>query len=169
MPPVRVLVVAGLAVAGALSAATAATVYTATLPTRDAHERGQDALWASGWKLSPQALVSRAAQRDLPASERLATLEYLVAGACLEPREMLFGASAYRWTQLHAAAAVLRDVPQQAHALALARRSLQQFSAGPGKGAVRGDDKNFGEHVVQLVLPDILLERVQRCRALRLP
>jgi hypothetical protein len=169
MPPARVLVVAGLAVAGALSAATAATVYTATLPTRDAQARGKDALWASGWGLTPQALVARAAQRDLPASERLATLAYVVAGACLEPREMLFGASASRWAQLNAAAVALRDVPAQARASALARQSLQGFSAGDRADPVGGDEKQIGEHVIQLVLPDILLERVRWCRALRLP
>ena len=168
MPPARILVVAGLAVAGALSAATAATVYTATLPMHDAQARTGTHLLASGGGLQFDALEAQARQRERPAADRLTALEYVVAGACLAPREMLFGATDRRWAALDRVAAELRDVPQWQRTYAQARAMLRQFSAG---GAIRpiGAPQQIGEHVIQLVLPDILLERVHLCRSIRLP
>lgn len=167
MPPVRLLVVAGLAVAGALSAATAASVYTASLPMREAHAgEGRHPWTAEGW-LRPDSLVALASNPRRSAAQRLVALDLVVAGACLAPREMLFGADASRWLALKRVAAALREVPGQAPAYHSARHILQQFSRGDTH-AFSESPKHVGEHVVQLVLPDILLERVHLCRRLRL-
>ncbi len=153
-----------LAVTGVLCAATAASVYTAALPRRDLHAARAGTAPAPAWDLGAEAgdlaLRQRAADRSLPHRQRLDVAWLLAAGACLQPREMLFGAAARRHAALDSLRTLLVDLPEGAETVANAHAVLRAFDAGERHGA------SPGATLPAMLLPDVLLARLALCRQL---
>ena len=174
MAPSRLLILTGLSVAGALCAGTAASVYTATLPRRDMHvaakAAGQAAERATDWDegADPRSplLKARAADRGLPAERRLRTLHTLAVGACLNPREMLFGVQAARRNGTDSLGRVLADIPARPTALAAARSVLDAFEEATEVWSDRSASSPHAPETLRRIVPDRLARRVILCRTL---
>lgn len=112
MPIPRLASLTALAVLGAVCAGTAASVYVASIPSREQHAGSGADSWTVGADPSDPAL------RRMPSARAAG---HLVHGACLQIREMLFGASTERWAALDSLTAATGPARQQL------RAPLQQF------------------------------------------
>lgn len=173
----RLLLLTGLAVTGALCAGTAASVYTASLPRHDLHSAVTNAppwltesaaAWAAGANPRSAALQQQAADRRVPYATRLRAAHVLVVGACLNAREVLFGARAQRDRTLDSIAARLADLRQAPTAVAAARTMLQAFDEGTPLWSDLPDDggERAGPVVLSWLVPDRVVRRVRLCRTL---
>lgn len=167
MSPSRLLTLSGLAVAAALCAGTAASVYAASLPRQHAFESGH--AWRAGAVPDSPTLSLRAADRTQPAAARLEAAVITAVGVCLSPRELLLGVQPTRRAALDSLAQRLHDLPQAPGALAAARSVLAAFdSASP----VGGDRPTANGGPVELrggltwLVPDRILRRVRLCAVL---
>lgn len=174
----RLIVLTGLALAGALCAGTAASVYTAAVPRGEMHAlagvgRGRAFPAAETWSdgAEPAALMLRqkAANVQLEPGQRLHIPTTVAVGACLHPREMLFGSQAARRATLDSLRTALADLPQATAAVGAAHVLLDAFDeAAPSQdvspmGAV---PRRELPAVLRPLVPDRLARRVALCRTL---
>lgn len=163
MPAPRLMMLTGLAVAGALCAGTAASVYAASLPRRDVHDahvhRRLDGSWDLGADPADPEIRLRAADRTLPTRLRLDAAWLIAAGACLQPREMLFGSSARRYAALDSLVPFLSDLPAAEQAVVNSKAVLRAFDTG----AMAMLDT---PEVPSALVPDVLIARLDLCRQL---
>lgn len=174
----RLIVLTGLALAGALCAGTAASVYTAAVPRGEMHAmarngRGRAFLTAETWNegadpLAPM-LRQRAAEMQREPGQRLRIPTTVAVGACLHPREMLFGSQAVRRATLDSLRIALADLPQASAAVGAAHVLLDAFDeaapsqdASPMGGMVRRELPTM----LRLLVPDRLARRVALCQTL---
>lgn len=116
----------------------AATVFAAAASTREVHAaavRGQglDAATLRRLAASPSdgRLLAVAADTGAGSEIRLAALNAMVEGACLQHREVLFGISTERFMAFEAVAGAVERVPGAAERLAATRRTMEQVSSDP--------------------------------------
>lgn len=167
MSPSRLLTLTGLAVAAALCAGTAASVYASSLPRQYAFAAAHG--WRAGAAPEAPELRRHAADRTQPRAARLEASTMIAAGACLNPRELLFGVQGIRYAALDSLSAVLGDLPEAAHALAAARAVLAGIDEGRPYTSDRPAPK--GEPVAMVgglswLVPDRIQHRVTYCQAL---
>jgi hypothetical protein len=109
------------------------------------------------------SLVRLAADRSVHPARRLLMTELLPAGACFNPREMLFGISAERRATMDRLLAALSDIPRLDE---LRAPILGQFRYAEGSSP-RSQPPRFrgmGERALEVVLPEGLVARMRWCR-----
>lgn len=116
----------------------AATVFAAAESTRAVHAaaaRGRefDAGTLRRLAASPAdgRLLALATDPRTPIGTRLAALQAMVEGACLQRREVLFGIGAERFMAFEAVAGAVERLPGAAARLAATRRLMEQVSDDP--------------------------------------
>lgn len=109
------------------------------------------------------SLVRLAADRSAHPARRLLMTELLPAGACFNPREMLFGISSERRATMDRLLAALSDVPRLDE---LRGPMLGQFryAEGGSPWAPPQRVRGVGERALEVVLPDGLVARIRWCR-----
>jgi hypothetical protein len=125
-------------------------------------------LYRYGRDAESSSLLALASDRTVHPALRLSTLEGAVNGACLNTREMLFGAARERHHLLDELARAISDIPRAAELLPAARRSLMYFDTGsadslasagvPGKLLV-------ARNVMEQVVPQAVRARAAYCRS----
>jgi hypothetical protein len=125
-------------------------------------------LYRYGRDAESSNLLALASDRTVHPALRLSTLEGAVNGACLNTREMLFGAARERHFLLDELARAISDIPRSNQLVPAARRSLAYFDTGnsdslasagvPGKLLVP-------RNVVEQVVPQAVRARAAYCRS----
>lgn len=162
----RLLILSLLTVSGAVVSATAASVYAAgdtarRLSPGDRVAGRVDPL--------PPAMLVEVADTSQPVASRLRLLEAIADGACVNTREMLFGASTARHAALDLA--IDRALEAMPGAPDLRRRlhqRLDAFSDGtPWPAAATGTTAVGSVSMLRWLLPRTIEARVDYCRTLR--
>ncbi|GAB1344662.1 hypothetical protein [Gemmatimonas sp.] len=174
----RLIVLTGLALAGALCAGTAASVYTAAVPRGEMHALAAVGrarayqvaeTWNEGAEPTAHTLRQKAANGQLEPGQRLHIPTTVAVGACLHPREMLFGSQPERRATLDTLRAALHDLPQASAAVGAAHVLLDAFDeAAPSLDASPMGALPHRELPAMLrpLVPDRLARRVALCRTL---
>lgn len=125
------------------------------------------ASWAFGKSPDEKHLAAIAGNQLLLPAIRIASLTTVLAGACLEQREVLFGPSSARFRTLIALGDSLRDIPRAIELVAVHRESLLRI-ARPQEYMSNTTDPSATrlQTLLHLFVPPSVRARVHMCRAL---
>jgi hypothetical protein len=175
----RLLTLTGLAVAGALCAGTAASVYTAALPRQEVYAAAAatpGAVTAGVWNAtadpSAAALRRSVADRGSDSTVRLSIPAAVALGACLHTREMLFGSRATRRDAIESLQAPLADLIGGAAAVEAARTLLKAFDEATPVWSDRAPANADANTIISpsgalgYLVPERVTRRMELCRTL---
>lgn len=120
-----------------------------------------------GRATDPKQLAAIAGNQSLLPAMRISSLTTVLAGACLEQREVLFGPSDHRLRSLIALGDSVRDIPRSGLVVAMHRESLQRIANPRAYMSATPDTAATPlQTVLHLFVPPSVRARVQLCRAL---